>query len=91
MYVDLDSTIEKLASDVLDKAAKGKKLDREELLILAVYELWRLEKEIRDEVDKVERGVEKMYQLTDVVKALRELCGHVYDVAQKQRGESGRG
>ncbi|MFB6489834.1 MAG: hypothetical protein TU35_001080 [Thermoproteus sp. AZ2] len=87
--MDLDSTIEKLASDVLDKAAKGKKLDREELLILAVYELWRLEREIREEVDKVERGMEKMYQLTDVVKALRELCGYVYDVAQK-KGEPGK-
>ncbi|ACB39058.1 hypothetical protein [Pyrobaculum neutrophilum] len=77
----VEGLVRALAVEVLNKFEKKKKLDIQELVILATYLNMRRLDEMRESIDGVMRAFQRLDALIDVVKELR---------AALERMESGR-
>ncbi|MEZ0319177.1 MAG: hypothetical protein ABWK05_04180 [Pyrobaculum sp.] len=66
-----EGTIRNLAVEIVNKVEKKKKLDLQDVVVLATYLNLRQAEETREQIDRVLRAFNKLDELIEVVKELR--------------------
>ncbi|MEL9991743.1 MAG: hypothetical protein QXP98_05835 [Thermoproteus sp.] len=64
----VDALVKNAATPILDKIAKGKKINTEELLLVSLYLLSLKIDDIRNSLDEIARGVQRLNELPPVLK-----------------------
>lgn len=70
-----ENIIRSLAAETVNKLEKKKKLDLQDVIILATYLNLRQAEETREQIDRVLRAFNKLDELVEVVRELRAAVG----------------
>ena len=70
-----ENIIRNLATETVNKLEKKKKLDLQDVIILATYLNLRQAEETREQIERVLRAFNKLDELVEVVRELRAAVG----------------